>query len=375
MASDDTNDEPDTPRCTSLPGPDLQTLGRSYLEKAFNHVLIPTPFALVSGFLEWFIALTYMWTNGPWLCYYLPLPCKIFRPFLRGLGLYPIFIILALCELDHLLSLSPVFRRPEAFAESPRVDPSQASQERSASTEDGQPSSSDMPVVQDENGKRRVRAVLLTLVIREVDWRRQREILWEARQAFSIANWKASCHRYRRTALERCIGYLLFSFGLAIASFEVFLLRSRLASNIHVYPDLNYCWLALLTSAFAYAFLLRYHSYRSAYVRPGSIASLLVSLGASILITLWVLHSLASVVSGFFCDHLSRTPLGPIPCAGSYPHKLLLWLLAGPLVVLQIYTLWRGVVTSWKARRGVSLELGADVEDRGRLPANLGPTS
>jgi hypothetical protein len=382
-------------------------LGRSHIEKAFNHILIPTPFVLVSGLLAVWHALTYIWDRGPWLCSYLPLPCKIFRPFFLGLFFYPIFIILALSTLDEVLTLSPIFQRPEAYATSPSVV--HPSQERSANTGDSQPSaSSDLPVILEEDGKQRVRTVFLILVIAastfaalwglacfsaiaealfialkdhpfadgsvdkymerfllncseaasdgllarfmvkaanmclyarytlgaddqegtepprevpsearisrilqtlspprlklywhrleqavralsftqlrdgwcwlsnrirelstligEVDWRSRRDIIWDAWKAFAIANWKAYWHRYRRTALERCLGYLLFLFGLAIVSLKVFLLRSWLVSNIYVYPDLNYCLLALLTLAFAYTFLLRYHSYRSAGV-------------------------------------------------------------------------------------------------------------
>jgi hypothetical protein len=96
-------------------------------------------------------------------------------------------------------------------------------------------------------------------------------------------------------------------------------------------------------------------------------AALLVSLGAFILITFWVLHSLATIASAaysFFCDQTSHTPLGPIPCAGPSPHKLLLGVLGAPVAALQIYALGVVVLTSWKARKGVNLEVGADAVDR-----------
>lgn len=104
-------------------------------------------------------------------------------------------------------------------------------------------------------------------------------------------------------------------------------------------------------------------------------AALLVSLGAFILITFWVLHSLAAIASAvysFFCDQVSHPPLGPIPCVGPSPHKHLLGVLGAPVAALQIYALGMVVVTSWKAREGVNLEVGADAEDRtGRLPTGV----
>ncbi|TEB22458.1 hypothetical protein FA13DRAFT_1509802 [Coprinellus micaceus] len=87
-------------------------LGRSYLEKAFENLLVPTPLVPMSLLLSLIKALTYMSDRrSPRLCWSLPGLCDVLWPLpIVALGFYPIFIPLALFTLDYLLCVSPTFQ-------------------------------------------------------------------------------------------------------------------------------------------------------------------------------------------------------------------------------------------------------------------------
>lgn len=133
-----------------------RTLGRSYLEKAFKNLLVPTPLVPMSLLLSLIKVLTYMSDRrSPRLCRSLPGLCDVLWPLpIVALGFYPVFITLALFTLDYLLCVSPTFQISEM---SNNMHPMRGESEN---REDSQSSTANSPVDLDFSGSHRALKIL-----------------------------------------------------------------------------------------------------------------------------------------------------------------------------------------------------------------------